>query len=235
MKLYNEDGKMIGELYETETLPPVFTSREKMAKIFYNATSEALDLFYNEFRRGARKYSIGSEVHENFFLAQLVAESGYDLISKRENLNYSCEALKNMFSYYTKSPSEAYDDGRCIGHKASQIRIGNKVYANRYGNGSVSSGDGYTYRGGGFIQLTFKGNYQEIAETIALLDESIGDEGNIVSHIERVDVALVTAMAFWYKNRCYECDHIDCVTEKINKYTDTYEERKRLYQWIAGM
>ena len=235
MQLYNKKGEVIGEIHETETLPKLFTSREKLGKIFYNATSETLDLFYKHFRTDARSYKIDTEVLENFFLAQLVAESGYDLIAKRENLNYGCGALTSTFKYYKDFPQEAEADGRCSGHQASQIRIGNKAYADRYGNGSIMSGDGYKFRGGGFIQLTFRGNYTEIAETIGIVTGQVGDADNIISTIERVDVALLTAMAFWYRNKCYECDNIDCVTEKINKYTDTYAERKRIYQWIAGL
>lgn len=86
------------------------------------------------------------------FLAQLGHESG-DLKRFEENLNYSASGLLNTFPKYFKSQSEAEAYAR------KPEKIANRVYANRMGNGSESSGDGWKHRGRGAIQLTGKQNY----------------------------------------------------------------------------
>ena len=44
----------------------------------------------------------------------------------------------------------------------SQKKIANRVYGNRMGNGDEKSGDGYKFRGRGFLQITGKDNYKKI-------------------------------------------------------------------------
>ncbi|MEO1190991.1 MAG: peptidoglycan-binding protein [Pseudomonadota bacterium] len=46
--------------------------------------------------------------------------------------------------------------------------MANKVYANRMGNGSPQSGDGFRYRGRGYLQLTGKDNYKTFGQRIGL-------------------------------------------------------------------
>jgi predicted chitinase len=50
-------------------------------------------------------------------------------------------------------------------------RLGNKVYANRLGNGDEASGDGYRFRGRGLIQLTGRDEYSGFGDTIGMTAE----------------------------------------------------------------
>jgi len=213
----------------------ISTSKEKMYKIFYDAPTEKVDIFYSLFKKFANDFLITKEVHENFFLAQIVAETGYALNGRRENLNYSCRSLVKIFSRYRRNPKWARRDGRCDGHPANQINIGNIAYANRMGNGNIRSGDGYKFRGGGYFQLTGRGNYQKICDIIQrTINESINAD-TLVSRITEPRNGLLSALAFWLDNKCYECENIDCVTAKINYHTDSYKKRKKIYQWIAKL
>lgn len=220
--------------------PPVITqnvtcSRKKLGQVFTTATDQSLNDFWDYFNAYARGFQIDAEVNENFFLAQVKAEVGTNLESVRENLNYSCQALKDTFSYYSKSTSEANADGRCNGHDANQPTIGNKAYANRIGNGSVSSGDGYLFRGGGFFQLTGRANYQAVVDQIY---DDIGHKMSAEEYagiITEVGAGLLGAMAFWELNGMYNCSNIDCCTEIINKYTNTYDTREQYYYEIAAI
>jgi len=240
MILYNKEGEIVGEIYEEQPQPEqpehkIATTEEKLKKIFYDADEKDVEDFYETLNEFARDFHVSNETQENFLLAQIVAETGRDLISKRENLNYSCDALKRTFSRYKNNPNWANRDGRCNGHPANQVNIGNIAYADRIGNGDINSGDGYRFRGGGYFQLTGRSNYRRMADVIQqVTGDAIGPEG-LEREITTPRVGLLSALAFWLDNKCYQCGNIDCVTEKINKYTDSYDKRKKIYQEIAAL
>lgn len=220
---------------EEPSFEGVTCSLRKLGQIFTTASVPALDDFYSFFDAFARKFRIDAEVNENFFLAQVLAEIGTNLGSVRENLNYSCSALKSTFGYYKRNPGEANADGRCENHSAKQINIGNKAYANRIGNGSVSSGDGYLFRGGGFFQLTGRGNYQAVVDGIEKYAEYEMSAEEYVAMITEVGAGLLGAMSFWEMNKMYNCTNIDCTTKIINRHTDSYAKRKAFYLEIAAI
>jgi putative chitinase len=85
-------------------------------------------------------------------MAQVGHESG-NFTTLSENLNYKPATLLKIFPKYFRSPEEAQET-------ASQgpQAIANRVYGGRMGN--TDAGDGFKYRGRGFIQLTGKANYK---------------------------------------------------------------------------
>lgn len=93
-------------------------------------------------------------------MAQTSHESGHFKILQ-ENLNYSASGLKSIFGkYFDASTAEQY--------AKQPEKIANRVYANRMGNGPEESGDGFKYRGRGFIQLTGKTNYAAAGQSLGL-------------------------------------------------------------------
>ena len=104
------------------------------------------------------KYDINTPQRQAAFLAQIGYESE-GLTTLEEDLDYSAQALLQQWPlHFTRATADEY--GRVDGvHPANPVMIANIAYANRYGNGSVSSGDGWKYRGQGPIQTTFLGNY----------------------------------------------------------------------------
>lgn len=213
----------------------IVCSRRKLGEIFTTASEQSLDDFYEIFNEYARDAEILEEVNENFFLAQVLAEVGSNLESVRENLNYSCSALKATFGHYKRHPNEATEDGRCNGHSAHQVRIGNRAYANRIGNGNVESGDGYCFRGGGFFQLTGRANYQMVVDLINLVTGIEYNANYYADIITNVGAGLLGALAFWYDNDMKDCKNIDCTTRIINRHTDSYDKRNEYYQMIAAI
>src|SRR3546814_6034257 len=83
----------------------------------------------------------------HFFRAQIGHESG-GLKVREENMNYSAARL--MAAWPGRFPDMASTDGFAHNPEA----LANHVYGGRMGNDS--RGDGWKYRGRGFIQITGK-------------------------------------------------------------------------------
>jgi len=211
----------------------IILTEDKIQAVFYGATTENVQEFYRVFNKYAYAFRITEEVHVNFFLAQLLEEVGPSLVPVRENLNYSCDALKKIFKYYRSNTKAANADGRCSDHKADQYKIANNVYNGRLGN--VKSDDGSKFRGGGYIQITGRSNYEQATSRIVKRTGKKIKVHEVLERIEDVDVALLTAMAFWDLNKIYKCPDIDCVTSKVSKYTKSYAKRKNHYKKIAKL
>jgi putative chitinase len=104
-------------------------------------------------------------------LSVIGKESGF--IPKSENLNYSKERLPEVWGIFSKTGkavsagagASAYND-LAVEYEHNPEKLANFVYGqkpdgmldNAYGN--TQYGDGWKYRGRGFNQLTFKGNYE---------------------------------------------------------------------------
>lgn len=208
---------------------------DKVSGIFSRARYDLIEDFTDTFNKYSDLFGITKEVHINFFLAQIREEVGPSLESRRENLNYSCNALRRIFSYYRRNPKSSNRDGRCNGHRANQRKIANKVYANRIGNSDYDSGDGYRFRGGGFIQLTGRSNYARMAGILSYLLKMDITAYDVETEISTVTMGLLASMAFWYDKRMWECDHIDEITKRVNRYTDSYDKRKQHYLLAASL
>jgi len=132
-------------------------------------------------------HGIDTPLRAAHFLAQVAHESG-GFKFKSENLNYSKESLVKVFpKYFTAASAEAY-------HRQPE-KIANRVYANRMGNGDEKSGDGWKYKGRGYIQLTGKNNYKQFSEDIK--NNEVYDNPDIVADDE---FAGLSAIWFWNKN-----------------------------------
>lgn len=92
---------------------------------------------------------------------QCAHESG-GFLHRFENLNYSASALNRVFRRHFPTMAIARDYAR------QPERIANRAYADRMGNGPESSGDGWRYRGRGYIQLTGKSNYETFGRAIGV-------------------------------------------------------------------
>lgn len=87
-----------------------------------------------------------------YMLATAYHETGQQMQPITENLNYSATGLRRTFArYFTAAQAKLY--------ARKQEMIANRAYANRMGNGSEASGDGWRYRGRGLVQITGRDNY----------------------------------------------------------------------------
>ncbi len=85
------------------------------------------------------------------------AETG-DLQSLREGLHYSdAQRAANIFhSTFHGDPEQARP------YLRNSEKMANRVYQGKPGNRDERSGDGYAYRGGGFLQVTGRGGYAAV-------------------------------------------------------------------------
>lgn len=170
-------------------------------------------------------HAIDTEERVSHFLAQVAHESaGFTRIS--ENLNYSAAGLANTWPRRFRG-----DDGQPNGlahqlHRKPQL-IANHVYANRMGNGSVASGEGWKYRGRGLIQLTGKDNYRAASIALYGSDLLLVDPDKLLES----DAAAMTACWFWNTNGLNELadlGNVATVTRRINGGTIGLEHRAEL-------
>lgn len=141
------------------------------------------------------KYDINTPLRLAHFLAQCAHESG-NFKQVTENLLYNPTRLMQVWPrlFPTLLSTKAY------AYKPEAIA--NRVYAGKIGNGTEKSGDGWKYRGRGYIQLTGKANYQSFANYAKL--PSILMNPDLVA----IEYPLQSAAWFW-------------ITKKLNEVADT--------------
>jgi Predicted chitinase len=133
--------------------------------------------------RAMARHGITTARRAAHFLAQIGHESA-SLSRLEENLDYSAARLREVF------PSR-FDATTARAYARQPERIANRVYANRMGNGDEASGDGWTYRGRGPIQLTGRANYRRMARITGLPLEA---QPALAAEI---DAGALIAAAWW--------------------------------------
>lgn len=178
----------------------------------------------------AAKFGINTPLRLAHFLAQCGHESG-GFRATQENLNYSAKGLMGIFKKYFPNASIA------AAYERKPERIANKVYANRMGNGSELSGEGYKFRGRGYIQLTGKENYTAFGKAI---NENILANPDVVSS----KYALLSAAWFFSKNGLHKMADegasdqvVTKITKRVNGGTiglpDRIKHFKEYYKLLA--
>jgi putative chitinase len=163
---------------------------------------KALDTKYSTL---LSKYGLSNPLRKAHFWGQVYHESKCRPIS--ENLNYSAEGLGGTFHKYfpTKELANSY--------ARKPERIANRVYGGRMGNGIEATGDGWKYKGRGFIQITGKDNYKALTTATGIdflsSPDLLLEEPN----------ALLSALWFWSKingNKLADNDAVKTITLLIN-------------------
>ena len=154
----------------------------------------------------AAKFGINTPLRLAHFLAQCGHESaGFKAV--QENLNYSAKGLTGIFKKYfpTEAAAKLYE--------RNPAKIAAKVYGGRMGNGPESTGEGYKFRGRGYIQLTGKDNYKAFGAAIG--EDMTVTPDKVASHYP-----LLSAAWFFSKNGLHKIADegaSDLVVTKITK------------------
>jgi putative chitinase len=157
----------------------------------------------------AARFGITTPLRLAHFLAQCGHESG-GFKAVRENLNYSAKGLMGIFRKYFPNAKLA------LQYERKPEKIASLVYGNRMGNGSEASGDGFNYRGRGYIQLTGKSNYQ-------LFDKTVPEDITANPDLVATKYPLASAAFFFNNNKLWAiCDKgadiatVTAVTKRVN-------------------
>jgi putative chitinase len=166
----------------------------------------------------AARFNITNNLRLAHFLSQCGHESG-SWTAVRENLNYSAKGLMGIFKKYFSNATLAN------AYQRQPEKIANRVYANRMGNGDEHSGDGYKFRGRGYIQLTGKENYSKFDATVP---ENIIADPDLVA----TTYPLASAAFFFNSNKLWSiCDRgatpeiVTAVTKRVNGGTIGLSDR----------
>jgi putative chitinase len=157
------------------------------------------------------KFGIKTPLRLAHFLAQAGHESGGFRVTQ-ENLNYSAKGLTGIFKKYFKRPDGTVDEPKAAAYAKKPEKIANLVYGGRMGNGPEASGDGYKFRGRGYIQLTGKDNYTAFGKSIGV-DMAANPDSVATTH------ALSSAAWFWSKNKLNEIADTGSSDEVVTKIT----------------
>lgn len=164
------------------------------------------------------KFNITNHLRLAHFLSQCAHESG-NFKFLTENLNYSSDSLLKVFPKYFK------DKATADAYARKPEKIASRVYANRMGNGDEASGDGFKFRGRGYIQLTGKDNYKQFSDFI-------GEDCVANPDLVATKYPLTSAAFFFNKNGLWTiCDKGDTtdvvtqVTKRVNGGTHGLEDR----------
>jgi putative chitinase len=154
----------------------------------------------------AAKFGIDTPLRLAHFLAQCGHESG-GFKATQENLNYSASGLKGIFGKYFK------EAGLAEQYQRNPQKIASRVYGGRMGNGPESTGDGFKFRGRGYIQLTGKDNYTAFGR--AINEDLTVNPDKVATHY-----ALLSAAWFFTKNGLHKMADggaTDAVVTQITK------------------
>ena len=105
--------------------------------------------------------------------------------------------------------------------------LGGKSYFDKYEGrkdlGNTQKGDGYKFKGRGYIQVTGRANYSEISKDLKI------DFINNPELLEQEVNAMISALWFWNKrklNQFADLDDIKTITKKINGGYNGLKERQ---------
>lgn len=177
--------------------------------------------FCAQFNYYAMDFGLDEPLRAAAFIAQAMRETGY-LQRLEENLNYRAERIMQVWPNRFKDMIEACQ------YEMNPKLLASRVYANRMGNGSEYSHDGWVFRGRGLMMLTGRVNYERF---LGFLKTQYNMFLN-ADDVSRYPAAMISAMWFWQDNnlnKFADAGDINAITKRITGGMDDADYRKRLY------
>ena len=204
-------------------------TQQQLLQILPNARPVA-GVFVSALNQAMARFDITSPVRQAAFVAQVGHESQH-LTKLSESLYYKdpvrvAGLFKYGFDLNRNGKVDAAEVADAQGYLRNSEKMGNRVYANRMGNGPEASGDGYRYRARGCIGITGRDMYRRCGQALGL---SLVDRPEL---LELPENAALSAAWFWsMKGLNTLADQSDFVriTRRINGGLTGQEDRQALY------
>jgi putative chitinase len=200
---------------------------QQLKAICTNLKQDKADSLAALMSKSFSKYSINNPARIQAFVAQLAHESG-EFTIKTESMNYSsperiCAIWPSRFNMDGSGGKRNAND-----YVKNQEKLANTVYSGRMGNGDSASGDGFRYRGGGYMQLTGKESYQNYAKYIG---KEVGETADLVRSTDEyaLDSACWEFAIDKKLNDIADKGDFIAITKKINGGIIGLEERQKYF------
>jgi putative chitinase len=209
-----------------------FITKDTLAQIVLGIKPQLAQQLADVFNEVAPQYGLNRPQVFHEYISECAHESqGFTRFV--ENLNYSAQAMANTWpNRYAVDPKAKVKVPNALALRLERKpeAIANNCYANRMGNGSEASGDGWRFRGSGALQMTgadimrLYAKYKGIAD-VAFVAEKI-----------RTDLhwAIDSSMWVFVVNKKLldeaEADKLDAITYAINGGYIGKEEREKIYK-----
>ncbi len=151
------------------------------------------------FNETFQRFGIVTPAQQASWIGQCGHECGNFRILE-ENLNYRAPTLLKLFP---KTPKRqwGFTPEEAAAYEKQPQKIANRIYGNRMGNRDEASGDGWRFRGSGFLQLTGHSNFYHAGQALGV---------DFVMQPELVRTPMYAAQtAGWFWQ-----------THKLNQYAD---------------
>jgi len=193
---------------------PLITSTQ-LQIIAPNCPRSETELFAQYLCAAMQEGQINTIQRASCFLGQIFYESN-QLRELSENLNYSVHALMATWPHTFPTVPFAQE------YAMQPEKLANFIYANRLGNGPVSSGDGFRFRGRSPIQLTGRANYRICGQAIGI------DLENNPDMAATAQAGFKVAVWYWTSrqlNVYADAGDIISITKAVNGGTLGLQER----------
>lgn len=172
------------------------------------------------FNETFQRFGILTPAQQASWIGQCGHECGNFRILE-ENLNYKAPTLLKLFP---KTPKRqwGFTPEEAAAYEKQPQKIANRIYSNRMGNRDEASGDGWRFRGSGFLQLTGHANFYHAGQALGV---------DFVMQPELVRTPMYAAQTagwFWQTHKLNQyADNGDFVTmtKRINGGTIGLEDR----------
>lgn len=174
------------------------------------------------------RFEVNTPLRLSHFLTQCIYESGHFRYTE-EKLDYSASGLRGIFPTYFKTDEIARQ------YQRNPEKVANYIYGGEFGNGPDSTGDGWRFRGRGYILIHGRTNYTNFSKAI---NEDLTLRPDLVA----TKYPLLSAAWFFNSNginqiadRGDSIDAITMVSKRVNGAVFQMEERIKKFRELYGI